>query len=439
MSKHRVLSVIYLLVAALAAYFIVTTEANPTSRFKFKLGLDLAGGTHLLYKADIKDVAPEDVPDSMQALREVIERRVNLFGVSEPLVQLEGGGVLGASGEHRLIVELPGVTDVNQAIALIGQTPLLEFRLLKEGADTAELASTTPLDEIFISTGLTGRYLKRAQVQFDGTTGAPTVSLVFNSEGADLFAKITKENVGRVLAIFLDGVPISTPVIQSEISGGEAEISGGFTLPEARELVRNLNYGALPVPIELVSTQNVGASLGAKILHGGVRAGIIGLIIVALFMLIWYRIPGVVAALALAFYAILMLAIFKLVGVTLTAAGIAGFIISLGIALDANVIIFERIKEERENSRDDFPAAVSEAFRRAWLSIRDGNVTSILGAIVLFWFGSSLIEGFALILGIGVALSMITAIWVTKAFMLAVSPKKITPSNSFAYGSGLKK
>src|SRR3989344_4837529 len=283
----------------------------------------------------------------MDSLREVIERRVNLFGVSEPIVQTEEGGLLGG-GEKRLIVELPGITDIKQAIELIGKTPLLEFKLMNpamEKLSEEELKAKT-FDEVFIATPLTGRFLEKSQLTFDQTTREPQVLLSFNKDGEELFAELTKANVGRILAIFLDGVSISAPVIRQEIKGGVATISGGFTPTEARDLVRNLNYGALPVPIELASTQTVGASLGDEATAAGVHAGLWSFAIIALFLIIWYRVPGLLATIALAIYVAINLAFFKLIPVTLTAAGIAGFILSLGMAVDANILIFERMKEE---------------------------------------------------------------------------------------------
>src|SRR3989344_2296001 len=366
MAKRRITALLLIVIAAAIGYFVYTTEkpivtpgatatSTPSvtaSNFVFKLGLDLNGGSHLVYEADTSKISSSDVPEAMSALRDVIERRVNMFGVSEPIIQVQSGGVLSAGGGNRLIVELPGVTDIEQAIAMIGKTPLLEFRLVKEfpGLSQEEIEKKT-LDEVFINTGLSGQYLKRANLIFDQTTGQPKVELVFNSEGADLFANITKENVEKILAIFLDGAPISTPVIRQEITGGTAEISGNFKLDEAKTLVRNLNYGALPMPISLVSTQTIGASLGEVATKAGVYAGIWAFIIIAIFLIVWYRLPGLLATIALAMYIALNLALFKLIPVTLTAAGIAGFILSLGMAVDANILIFERMKEELRKAR----------------------------------------------------------------------------------------
>jgi protein-export membrane protein SecD len=379
----------------------------------------------------------------MNSLREVIERRVNLFGVSEPLVQVEQGGLVGASTpDERLIVELPGVTDTARAIELIGKTPILEFKTLNPGAEELikNAGSTTPVSpsQIFAPTELTGRYLDHAQLEFDSQTNQPRVALIFNSEGTALFAKITRENIGRAVAIYLDGVPISTPIVREEITGGKAEISGNFTPETAKELVRNLNYGALPVKIDLVRTQTIGASLGIDALHKDVRAGIFGFLFVAIFLLLWYRLPGLLAIVSLSMYTAIMLALFKMIPVTLTAAGIAGFILSIGMAVDANILIFERMKEEFVKGRGTHDG-INEGFNRAWLSIRDSNISSIITALILFWFGtSSLIKGFALVFGLGVVVSMFTAITVSRTFLLSLGNPKQHGFTRFIFGNGLK-
>lgn len=419
MKKYIVWTLILLIAFGSLGYFLVR-EQRPGAKYPFRFGLDLVGGTELIYNADTSK--SESPADSMQTLKDVIERRVNVFGVSEPLVQTESAGTLSGHSQNRLIVELPGVTDINQAIALIGQTPTLEFRLEKSNA--AQIASTTPnatLDDLFVETGLTGEYLSHATVEFDQQNN-PIVSLEFNSVGADKFAQITRGHKGENLAIILDGQVISAPVIQSEITGGKAVIQGNFTPDEAKTLVRNLNYGALPVPITLASNQTVGASLGAAALHSGVRAGLIGLVALALFLILWYRLPGFVASVALVAYIILSLVIFKMIPVTLTAAGLAGFILSIGMAVDANVLIFERTKEELKRGKS-INAALHEGFSRAWLSIRDSNISSIITAVVLFWLGTSAVKGFALTLGIGVLVSMFTAITVSRTFLFAIAPK----------------
>lgn len=451
MLKKRLIAFIIILIAASIGYFYdgikVTYDATKKpipvhigvkDRSDYKLGLDLAGGTHLVYRADTASVDPADVAGAMNTLQEVIERRVNLFGVAEPLVQIEQGSFLSGSKDQRLIVELPGVTDVKKAIDLIGKTPLLEFLLVKDTTGlTEEDIAKIPPSEIYTKTDLSGRYLSKAVLEFDPTTGIPKVGLNFNSEGAKIFASITKTNIGRVLAISLDGVPISTPVIRQEITGGNAEISGQFTPTEARDLVRNLNYGALPLPIELVSTQTIGPSLGAVALGSGMKAGVIAFIVISIFLIIWYRLPGVMAVIALVIYTILNLALFKFIPVTLTAAGIGAFILSIGMAVDANILIFERMKEELKRGRN-LEDAVREGFLRAWASIRDSNSSSIITAVILFWFAStSVVKGFALVFGLGVVVSMFTAITASRTFLMALKLKDSKLSR-FLFSGGIK-
>ncbi len=417
---YRSWAVILLLLAGALAWALHSVQSDPDEDRKFRFGLDLVGGSHLVYEADTSRIQPTEVPEAMRALRDVIELRVNMFGVSEPLVQVEQASALSES-EHtqRLIVELPGVTDLQEAIDMIGATPELEFKLVSDPEGT----STEP---VYTETGLTGRYITRAQPLAPQNTaggGFSTDYIVrvwFNDEGESLFADITTANVGRQLAIFLDGRLISDPVIRTAITGGTADITGSFTPDETKELARNLNLGALPVPIELLSTQTVGATLGAEILDKGLKAGMIGLALVFLFMTVWYRVPGFVAALALMVYVTIMLGIFMYLPVTITAAGIAGFLLSIGIAVDANVLIFERLKEEIRKEQE-YAEAVQEAFRRAWSPIRDGNFTSLISAIILFWFGTSIVKGFALVFGFGILASMFTAMTVTRTFMLALT------------------
>ncbi|MBU6388811.1 protein translocase subunit SecD, partial [Patescibacteria group bacterium] len=279
MTRYRVSAAVALIAGFLLIYFVWSTQAIPDSSYRFKLGLDLAGGTELVYKADMSQTAAGERSDALSALQGVIERRVNLFGVAEPLVQTEQASALSGTTEDRLIVDLPGVTDIKAAVAALGQTPTLEFRL----ATTTSVGTTTEV--AYVSTGLTGRYLSSATLGFgSGATAglsAPQVILNFNADGAKLFEKITSQNVGQTLAIFLDGQPISTPVIQEAIPGGQATITGKFTATEARDLVRNLNFGALPVPITLESSSAVGPTLGAAAISAGVIAGLIGFAIVA--------------------------------------------------------------------------------------------------------------------------------------------------------------
>jgi protein-export membrane protein SecD len=506
----------------------------------WKLGLDLLGGTHLVYEADMSGISEGDRDEALAGVRDVIERRINAFGVAEPLVQTERSG-----SHYRIIVELAGIKDVNQAIKMIGETPTLDFRetaptppatttittpvltpamkayndaakkkadmvdnlALAKGADFAALAkqysedpgskdkggdlgffskdqmvapfadaafalkvgeiTKTPVlsqygyhiikktgektvngvaqisaSHILITTQappapataadssgwkmtqLSGKDLKRAAVVFDPQSGEPTVQLTWNANGQKLFGDITGANIGKPLGIFLDGQLISAPTVQAQITGGTAVISGNFTLDETKTLARRLNAGALPVPISLVTQQTVDATLGAASLQRSLFAGVIGFLAVVLFMLLVYRLPGLMAALALSVYTALTLAVFKLFGITMTLAGIAGFILSIGMAVDANVLIFERVKEEIRNNRT-IGEALSEGFKRAWNSIRDSNISSLITCAILIWFGTSTVRGFAITLAIGVLISMFTAIIVTRNFIRSTIGERI--------------
>ena len=422
MSKQKVyLIVIGILITTFFAGLLVYPQILPLSFMPdkpFKLGLDLQGGTRLIYEADLTGVEKADFSSSMQGLRDVIERRVNLFGVEEPEVQTQESG-----DSHRLVVELAGIKSPAEAIEMIGQTPYLEFR--KQKADYNKIiennqkiyeAGEGEMTDPFEPTVLTGKYLKKAEISFDQTTYKPMVSIEFNEEGAKIFEELTTENVGKTLAIYIDGILISAPTVQERISQGKAQISGNFTNEEAKELARNLNAGALPVPISLISQESVGATLGEASLNQSLKAGIIGLLAVIVFMIIFYRLPGLLSALALAIYVIFMLALFKLIPVTLTLAGIGGLILSFGMAVDANVLIFSRMREELKSGKS-FGTAVQEGFNRAWPSIRDGNLTTLIVSLLLFGFGTSFVKGFALTLTIGILLSMFSAIIITKNFL----------------------
>jgi protein-export membrane protein SecD len=374
----------------------------------------------------------------MASLRDTIERRVNLFGVAEPIVQTETSSALSGVSEQRLVVELPGVTDTQKAIALIGQTPVLEFRLLKQGATPTD-SSTSTIEKNFEPAAITGKDLASAELQFQGATAGlsqPVVVLHFSSEGGKKFADLTGKNVGRYFGIFLDGTPISVPVIRESIPDGTAVISGNFTAEGAKELARNLNYGALPVPIELISTETVSGTLGEKAVNDGIMAGIFGVAAVMLFMLLWYRLPGLLASLALCLYIAVMLALFKVIPVTLTAAGIAAFILSIGMAVDANILIFERTKEELRSGKSASDS-IRDGFARAWPSIRDSNISSMITAVILFWFGTSIIQGFALVFGLGVLISMLTAISVSRTLLLSLGVQAAGGFTRFLFGSGI--
>lgn len=428
MVKVRIWAAILIVIAALVGYFSFKSQAFP-----YHLGLDLSGGSYLVYQADVSQVPAGSVDDSMNALVSDISHRINVFGVSEPIVQTETGGTVGHT-DYRLVVELPGVTDITQAEAMIGKTPQLDFMLVGSSTTATVGASST---QNFIPTGLTGALVKSASVQYDPTTYAPYISLTFNSQGAALFDTITKDNVGKDLAIFLDGALESAPTIQEEISGGNAQITGNFTLDQAKSLVNDLNLGALPVPITLISTQTIGATLGSSALDASIFAGLVAFVIIALFLILWYRLPGLVASIALIVYTALNLAIYKLIPVTLTSAGIAGFILSIGMAVDANILIFERTKEELARGRE-LPDAIKEGFHRAWLSIRDSNLSSIITAIILYYFASTpTVQGFALVFLIGVLVSMFTAITVTRTFLMSLGVTGEHPMARFLFGSGI--
>jgi len=453
MWKTRITALLILLLGFGIGFFVYKSEMasravvkgeapKSLAKFPFKLGLDLSGGTHLVYRADVSQVSSAEVATSMAALRDVIERRVNIFGVSEPSIQVQDGG-FSNQGEQRLMVDLPGVTEVSKAIEMIGQTPMLDFRTENPVKDAPQEATVgkdgkvviDPYATKYIKTDLTGRFLDKAILEFNQNTGEPVVSLQFNEEGSKLFEKITSENVGKTVAIFLDGQPISIPVVNEAITGGKAQISGNFKAVEAKTLVGRLNSGALPVPIELISTETIGPSLGSQATEAGVKAALIGFLAIAIFLIIWYRLPGIIATVSLSIYVVAMLAIFKLLPVTLTAAGIAGFIISIGIAVDANVLIFERIKEELR-SGSNVTDSMHHGFKRAWLSVRDSNISSIITAIILYWFGTTLIKGFALVFLIGVLVSLVSAISITRLFLYTLNIKKTSGFTNFLFGSG---
>ncbi len=492
MKKVRI-SAILLLVFGFAVlsfnYYSQQPNRGFISNFPFKLGLDLSGGSHLVYQTDLSKSGSvggvQDLDGAMESLRGVIESRINAFGVSEPIVQTEKSTINGQD-VHKLVVELPGVTDLKSAIDTIGKTPVLEFKIQKEGVtesdinnagnssaknsetkdlnlslnnnDTAgassslismlqsasstgstkETAVKIDYSKFYTDTGLTGQYLESSQVQFDQRTRQPMVSISFDDQGKALFSEITGKNTGKILAIFLDGQPISTPVIRDQITDGNAVISGNFSPDEARTLARNLRYGALPVPVTLIGTQSIGASLGEDALNASVYAGIWGLLIIAIFLVLWYRLPGIVAVVSLAMYTIFMLAIFKLIPVVLTSAGLAGFILSIGMAVDGNILIFERMKEELEKGHS-LHDGIREGFSRAWLSIRDSNLSSIITAVILYSFATSaLIKGFALVFLIGVLVSMFTAITVSRTFLMAIGMKHHKGIVKFLFGNGLK-
>ncbi|MCY4576987.1 MAG: protein translocase subunit SecD [Candidatus Kaiserbacteria bacterium] len=393
---------------------LVVLYVYDVDRFPFSFGLDLAGGTQVTYTADVSEVPEGEVAGRMSVLQRVIEQRVNALGVSEPNVYTITGLAIGGNpAAHRLVVELPGVTDTDEATKAIGETPYLEFKILVD--DPMEIKDT----------GLQGTHITTAEVQFlpgiGGTlTNEPVVVLHFNGEGGKIFAEVTRDNVGRRLMIFLDGAVISSPVINEPITGGTTQIQGNFTLDSAKELVDGLNLGALPLPIELSETLTVNPSLGAEVSEKSVFAGLIALLLIALLFIGVYRFVGIVAVLALAVYCIIVLAIFKAVPIVLTAAGLSGFIMSIGFAVDANVLIFERMREEISRGETRVHA-IRNGCARAWVAIRDANLTSMIIAFLLFWFGTSMIKGFAFAFIIGVLISMFSAYVLTRLFLRATA------------------
>lgn len=505
------------------------------NEYPFRLGLDLQGGTHLIYQADLSDIPEDDRLSAMEGVRDVIERRVNAFGVAEPDIRVAG------SDKNRLNIELAGITDVNDAINLIGETPLLEFKELATttpaeagvavegdaeedvkseeqqlaeelidriaaGEDFADLAKeysedpvsgadggnigfvakgalvpsyeTVIFDELeigevapepvispfgyhiiektgervnaegieevdsrhiliavenqntgnWINTELSGKHViyssvVRGGASHGGSSGEIQVSISFNKEGEDLFQEITKRNIGGPVGIFLDGNLISSPTVQQEIIGGEAVITGSFGLEEAQLLSQRLRAGALPVPIELLSQQTIGASLGQASVESSLVAAMWGLALVILFMIAYYRFPGIIAAIALLMYGAIVLAIFKIWPVTLTLSGIAGFILSIGLAVDANVLIFSRLSEELASGKP-LKSSIDDAFKRAWPSIRDGNVSTLITCIILVQFSTSLVKGFAITLAVGIIISMLSALFITRRFLQLTSTWK---------------
>ena len=413
MKRPVILLIAIIIVSAIAVFFVVSIRPiDSISRFlPWRLGLDLIGGAHLIYEVDMSKVSSGDRDSVIAGLRDVIERRVNLFGVSEPLINSAKEG-----DSYRLIVELAGVKDVSEAIKEIGTTPVLDFR------EVSEIDAPEGKQQVYIPTSLTGRYIKGASVTSDNITNQPSISVEFNDEGANIFEELTQRNIGKPLGIFLDNSEISSPVVREKISGGRAQITGQFSWDEARQLVSRFNAGALPAPINLESQQLIGASLGNESLNKAIYAGIIGTIIVMVFMVVYYRFFGVFAVIALLLYTILTLAMFKVLSMTMTLSGIAGFILSIGMAVDANILIFERVREEIKNGISK-SLAIEEGFKRAWPSIRDSNISTIITSVILFYFTTSFVKGFALSLFIGVIVSMFSAITITKT-LLKVFVKK---------------
>ena len=377
------------------------------------LGLDLQGGTHLVLQADLSKAPGQEPEGVLRGVIQVLERRVNAYGVAEPLIQ--------AQGSDRVIVELPGVKDIEEAKKLIGQTAQLDFRERDPATGEWKVATATGSDGQ--EKELTGKYVRpNSQVVFDQRTNQPQVAFEFDDEGAILFEQITRRLIGRPLGITLDGELISSPTVQAVISRNG--VITGVRLNEARTLAIQLNAGAVPVPISIIEERTVDATLGSDSIRKSIIAGEIAFLVVGLFLILYYRLPGLLATLALVVYTLLTLAVFKLMPVTLTLAGIAAFILSIGMAVDANILIFERMREELRWGKT-LGAAIEAGFDRAWSSVFDSNVTTLITCALLFWFGqqfgASVIQGFALTLAIGVAISLFSAVFTTRSLLRALA------------------
>jgi len=421
LNKYRIISFVIIIITIYLGYFYIAKpeidskiEKDKVSEIVLKseeqktisLGLDLVGGSQLVYDADISNLQKSEVDGSLNSLKIILEKRLNPFGTSEVSVVIEKPSIFADDTENtrRVIIQIPGVANPEDAKKMIGKIPILEFKILNE-------------DGFFGETELTGRYLEDASLAFNSVSSEPIVSLNFTEDGIKIFGDLTKENIGNTMAIFLDGQIISSPRINAAIYSN-AIIEGGFTIDEAKELANNLKFGALPVPISILSSNTISASLGGEALELGLKAALFGLIIVSLFLILFYRFSGFLASIALISYTILTISIFKLLGFVFTSAGIAGFIISIGMAVDANILIFERIKEELRFGRN-IKESVRNGFKRAWLSIRDGNLSSIITAVILFYMTTALVKGFALTFGLGVIVSMFSAIMITRVFLLS--------------------
>ncbi len=397
---------------------VVFEKLNIPKELTFRKGLDLEGGTSLILEADMSGISKAQKQSALDSAKVVIEKRVNLFGVSEPIVQTSV-----VNQDFRIIVELPGLTDTEKVRSLIGTTAQLTF-WEQEASASAKTASPSAAQVGFKQTNLTGADIKQTSVSFDSNTGKPQVQLQFTSEGTKKFADVTKRNIGKPVAIVLDNQLIEQPTVQQAILTGDAVITGNFTVETANQLSTQLNAGALPVPLKILSSSVIAPTLGTASLEKSLFAGIVGFIIIIIFMCVLYGKLGIIASFALILYTLFNLAIFKLssltpYGITLTLSGIAGFILSIGMAVDANILIFERMKEELRAGKST-QTAIELGFSRAWSSIRDSNISTLITSFVLYSFGTGIVRGFALVLAIGVFVSMFSAIVVTRTFLRLV-------------------
>lgn len=395
-----------IIITALAVAIVLPNGLTLFDRQSMKLGLDLKGGVQLVYLLDTSGVKDANNDQIKQQVINIIERRINTIGVAEPNIQ--GTEVAGKPG---IIIELPGVGDTGKAKELIGQTAQLIFKEQDASGN-------------FIATELTGKNLKKANATYNKSntstqgfqSATPIVELTFNPDGADLFRQITTKNLQKPVAIELDSQIISAPTVQSVIEDGQAIITGLDSIGEAKELAILLNAGALPVPIKLESENQIGATLGLESIQTSLLAGLLGVVLICIFMAVYYRKAGLLAIAALGVYAITSLALFKLIPITLTLAGLAGFIFSVGAAVDANVLVFERLKEELNNKKE-VNTAIEDSFKRSWSSIWPSNMASLITAAILYYGTSGMVRGFAITLAIGILVSMFTAITVTRTLM----------------------
>ncbi|MCL2140802.1 MAG: protein translocase subunit SecD [Dehalococcoidia bacterium] len=433
MNRNSVFLILIVLLLGLSLWVVLPPDGERLGKKGFQFGLDLQGGTHLVYQADLskKDATMTD-GQVMDSLVRKIEQRVNAYGTGDLQIAKQG--------DDKIVVDIPGVRDIDEAISLIGNVAILEvYEAIEKGeyvynADGSYAyhpASGTLSDGSTTDT-LTGKYLKSASVGLDSTTNKAVVQFTWNDEGAILFEQITTRNLNKYIAIYLDGVIISEAVVNSVIS--DVGMISGMEAKDCQNLAIQLNIGALDVPLEIIQRADVDATLGSDSLNKSLIAGIIGIIIVAAFMIYYYGVSGTIVAVSLAIYCSIVLAIYKLLPVTLTLPSIAGFVISVGMAVDANILIFERLKEELLAGRN-LRYAIDEAFRRAWPSIRDSNIATFITCGILYWFGSSfgafMVKGFAITLFIGVAVSMFSAILITRSFIKLLIGEGIIKGLSF--------
>jgi len=400
-------------------------SATINKKFDLKYGLDLAGGAALIYDVDTSKLKKEDITSALDSLKSNIERRVNLFGVSEANVQLSK-----QSDNYRLVIELPGVTDINQAIGLIGQTAQLSFKGIVD--IPPEATASAKIEDYFKDTGLSGSNLVRAVAQISPNTSEPEVSLEFDNEGAKLFEKATKDYLKKKIAIFLDDQIVTAPEVQVVITDGRAVINGSFDLQSAKTLAVQLNAGALPLPIKLIQQTQVGATLGKESIDKGIKAGLVGLAIVSIFMIGNYGYLGLIADIGLIIYGLITLSLYRLIPVTLTFPGIVGFILSVGMAVDSNILIFERMREETRKGKS-WNQAMELGFGRAWDSIKDANACTIITGLILFnplnWpflNTSGMVRGFAITLILGIGIGIFTGVFVTRNLLRVLAREKNT-------------